>query len=315
MIRILVVDDNPVNSKLAGLLLAAAGYGVLTAEDAGAALTQILAQRPDLILMDLQLPGVDGLTLTRRLKADPQLRDIPIIALTALAKQEDEQQALAAGCDGYIAKPIDTRGFTQQVARFLPPPSQCSGALLGDLNGLDQPAQDGAARAAPAPSARAKSGLIASEGRNADVGRRIGRGGGRCRLRRSHGLGGSGGGRRQALGQHLDGHTDGAGLPRLQGADAHDLARHLLAALAAHGDHHAILARLIRRGVPDGAVEIQRVITLRRDHLRSTVVETQMMPAAGANGGAFQYRRLAVGTGAGSAEHRVAQPVRPPLMS
>ena len=120
MTRILVVDDNPVNSKLAGLLLGAAGYDVFTAEDAGEVLAKLAQQRPDLILMDLQLPGMDGLALTRRLKADPHWSAIPIVALTASAMQGDEAQALAAGCDGYIAKPIDTRNFTQQVRRFLP---------------------------------------------------------------------------------------------------------------------------------------------------------------------------------------------------
>jgi CheY-like chemotaxis protein len=116
---ILVIDDNPVNAKLAGFLLQAAGYEVTTAEDATEALARIAQRRPQLILMDLQLPGMDGLTLTRQLKADPQLAAIPIVALTASATKGDEEKALDAGCDGYIAKPIDTRAFAAQVAAYL----------------------------------------------------------------------------------------------------------------------------------------------------------------------------------------------------
>jgi CheY-like chemotaxis protein len=119
MPRILVVDDNPVNAKLAGILLEAAGYGVLVAEDAADALARIAQQPPDLILMDLQLPGMDGLTLTRRLKADSRLGSIPIVALTASATRGDEAKALEAGCDDYIAKPIDTRTFARRIGEIL----------------------------------------------------------------------------------------------------------------------------------------------------------------------------------------------------
>jgi CheY-like chemotaxis protein len=116
---ILVVDDNPVNAKLAGFLLEAAGYGVLVAENADEAMIRIAQQRPDLILMDLQLPGTDGLTLTRQLKADPRFALIPIVALTASAMKGDEEKALQAGCDGYLAKPLDTRAFARQIGDIL----------------------------------------------------------------------------------------------------------------------------------------------------------------------------------------------------
>ena len=106
---ILIVDDNPVNMKLIRVLLAKEGYDVRTASDANEALGVLSEFRPGLILMDIQLPGIDGLELTRRLKAEPSTRDIPIIGLTAYAMKGDEERILAAGCDGYIPKPIDTR--------------------------------------------------------------------------------------------------------------------------------------------------------------------------------------------------------------
>lgn len=119
--RILIVDDNPVNIKLVAYLLQAAGYVVLTAEDADAALALLLgADLPHLILMDVQLPGIDGLELTRRLKNQERTRQIPIVALTASAMKGDEQRAREAGCDGYISKPIDTRRFVQTVADYFP---------------------------------------------------------------------------------------------------------------------------------------------------------------------------------------------------
>lgn len=117
--RILVVDDNVTNLKLIEYLLKAKGYDVLTAVDADSALEAVGAQRPALVLMDLQLPGMDGLELTRKLKADPNTADIAIVAVTAYAMKGDEQRALDAGCDGYIAKPIDTRALPQVVERHL----------------------------------------------------------------------------------------------------------------------------------------------------------------------------------------------------
>ena len=119
MARVLVVDDNPVNCKLVTYVVEAAGFEAATAGDADAAVAQIRAQRPDVILMDLQLPGTDGLELTRRLKADPETRDIAIIAVTAYAMKGDREKALAAGCDDYISKPIDTRTLPQVVARHV----------------------------------------------------------------------------------------------------------------------------------------------------------------------------------------------------
>jgi CheY-like chemotaxis protein len=119
MNRILIVDDNPTNLKLASDVLVSDGFSVETAQDAEEA-QLILAQRvPDLILMDIALPGMDGLTLTRRLKAEARYRDVPIVALTASAMRGDEEKALAAGCAGYITKPIDTRAFGRQVRAFL----------------------------------------------------------------------------------------------------------------------------------------------------------------------------------------------------
>jgi CheY-like chemotaxis protein len=105
--RILVVDDNAVNLKLTRVLLTRAGYEVRTAEYAEQAMETLEAFTPRLILMDVQLPGMDGLELTRRLKADPRTSGIVIIAVTAYAMKGDRERALAAGCDDYVAKPID----------------------------------------------------------------------------------------------------------------------------------------------------------------------------------------------------------------
>ena len=116
---ILIVDDNPVNLKLIRILLAGEGYDVHTATDAEDALRVLQDLRPQMILMDIQLPGIDGLELTRRLKADPMTRDITILGLTAYAMKGDEQKILAAGCDGYIAKPIDTRTLPAVIQRYL----------------------------------------------------------------------------------------------------------------------------------------------------------------------------------------------------
>jgi CheY-like chemotaxis protein len=117
--RVLVVDDNLTNLKLIEYLLQSRGYEVATAFDAESALASVRAQQPSLVLMDLQLPGMDGLELTRRLKADPHTKHIAIVAVTAYAMKGDEQRALAAGCDGYIAKPIDTRALPLLVEKHL----------------------------------------------------------------------------------------------------------------------------------------------------------------------------------------------------
>jgi CheY-like chemotaxis protein len=116
---ILVVDDNPTNLKLASDVLEFAGYRVLKAVDAEQAQVVLCHFQPNLIFMDIALPGMDGLTLTRKLKADPSTQHIRIVALTAFAMKGDDQKACEAGCDGYIAKPIDTRNFPAQAAEFL----------------------------------------------------------------------------------------------------------------------------------------------------------------------------------------------------
>jgi len=120
--RILIVDDQPQNLKLARVVLEQAGYLVATAEDAEQAMRQLQASKPRLILMDLQLPGLDGLALTRRLKADPAYRDMVIVALTAYAMKGDDTKAFAAGCDGYLTKPVDIDNLVAVVARHLEPP-------------------------------------------------------------------------------------------------------------------------------------------------------------------------------------------------
>jgi CheY-like chemotaxis protein len=117
--RILIVDDNATNLKLVAYLMKANGYTVDTALDAEAAIEAIRASRPDVILMDIQLPGIDGLELTRRLKADPATRDIVIVAVTAYAMKGDQAKALEAGCDDYVTKPIDTRSLPEAIARHL----------------------------------------------------------------------------------------------------------------------------------------------------------------------------------------------------
>jgi CheY-like chemotaxis protein len=116
---VLVVDDNPTNLKLVSDVLAFDGYRVLKAVDAEEAQDIIKTSRPDLILMDIALPGMDGLTLTRRLKADADTRHIVIVALTAFAMKGDDIKAREAGCDGYITKPFDTRTLSRMVAGYL----------------------------------------------------------------------------------------------------------------------------------------------------------------------------------------------------
>jgi CheY-like chemotaxis protein len=116
---ILVVDDNPINLKLIGEVLEFEGYAVLFAHDAEAAQLIISDLVPDLILMDIALPGMDGLTLTRLLKADERTRRTPIVALTAFAMKGDDRKAQLAGCDAYLTKPIDTRKLPLQVEQWL----------------------------------------------------------------------------------------------------------------------------------------------------------------------------------------------------
>jgi CheY-like chemotaxis protein len=118
-IGILVVDDNPANLKLLSYVLANQGYEIRTAADADEALAVLQGFRPRLILLDLQLPGMDGWELARRLKADPAHGTVLIVAVTASAMKGDEEKAIEAGCDGYITKPIDTRSLPKLVASFL----------------------------------------------------------------------------------------------------------------------------------------------------------------------------------------------------
>lgn len=116
---ILIVDDNEMNVKLLRWLLEKHGYVVHTASDAQTARTGIRAVHPQLVLMDIQLPDVDGLQLTREFKADPGLRSIPIVAVTSYAMKGDRQRAVGAGCDGYITKPIDTKQFPIEIQKYL----------------------------------------------------------------------------------------------------------------------------------------------------------------------------------------------------
>ena len=134
---ILIVDDNPMNMKLVRILLTTEGYEVRTAVDADEALNVLKEFHPRVILMDVQLPGIDGLELTRRLKSDPSTQDITILALTAYVMKGDKEKILAAGCDGYISKPIDTRTLAQLVAEHLYPASQRGKAALSPTRGQE----------------------------------------------------------------------------------------------------------------------------------------------------------------------------------
>src|SRR6185369_14469587 len=117
--KILVIDDNPTNLKLVSKLLEFEGHKILQAVDAEQAQVVLADTLPELILMDVALPGMDGLTLARKLKADERTRHIRIVALTAFAMKGDDQKAFDAGCDGYITKPIDTRKLPKQVGELL----------------------------------------------------------------------------------------------------------------------------------------------------------------------------------------------------
>jgi two-component system cell cycle response regulator DivK len=121
MAKILVVEDNPTNMNLAKFLLESAGHSVLSARDAEVGLTLAREEQPNLILMDMQLPGMDGLEATMRLKRDKATSAIPVIALTALAMKGDEERIRAAGCDGYIAKPMRYQEFLAAVSGMLAP--------------------------------------------------------------------------------------------------------------------------------------------------------------------------------------------------
>ena len=117
--KILLIEDNEVNRRLAGFLLRSQGYQVIEATTAQAAFDMIPNNRPDLIVMDIQLPGMDGLEATTKLKAEPATANIPVIAVTSYAMAGDRDKALAAGCSGYVTKPIDKTIFLAEISRHL----------------------------------------------------------------------------------------------------------------------------------------------------------------------------------------------------
>ncbi|HEY3755297.1 MAG TPA: response regulator [Opitutaceae bacterium] len=121
MKRVLVVDDDAISRKLTSKILGYAGYQVEQSSNGLEALQLMRTAPPCLVLVDLQLPAMDGLELTRCVKADPSTRHIPVVAVTAHAMKGTEQSAMAAGCDGFMTKPLDTRRFTQVIASFLAP--------------------------------------------------------------------------------------------------------------------------------------------------------------------------------------------------
>ena len=119
--RLLLVEDNAMNRDMLSRRLQRAGFDTLLAQDGAQALEQIAAQRPGLVLLDMNLPIVDGWSVCRRVRANPQLRDIPIIALTAHAMAEDRDRALAAGCDDYATKPVDFPALLDKIRDLLAP--------------------------------------------------------------------------------------------------------------------------------------------------------------------------------------------------
>jgi two-component system cell cycle response regulator DivK len=117
--KILVVEDHPLNLELVVTVLTTRGYTVRTAQDGHGLLDRVKAERPDLIIIDLQLPQIDGFTLTRQLKADPETHAFPILATSSFAKPEDQALALQAGCIAFLSKPLDLPVFLDTVARLL----------------------------------------------------------------------------------------------------------------------------------------------------------------------------------------------------
>ena len=117
--KILIVEDNDLNLKLFRDLLEANGYHVTDTKDGYEAIRLAASLRPNLILMDIQLPEISGLDVTRRIKADPDVKDIPIIAVTAFAMKDDEEKILQAGCEGYISKPISINSFMEKIRSFI----------------------------------------------------------------------------------------------------------------------------------------------------------------------------------------------------
>ena len=117
--NVMVVEDNEKNRKLMRVVLKAKGYNVIEATTGEEALNILKNQKPDIILMDIQLPGIDGLTLVRQIKADLLTKDIPIIAVTAYAMKGDEQKFIETGCDSYISKPINTQELPLVVEKYI----------------------------------------------------------------------------------------------------------------------------------------------------------------------------------------------------
>jgi CheY-like chemotaxis protein len=132
--RILLVEDNEANQMLARAVLELEGFEVCVAGSAEAARAELRAARPSLILMDVQLPGQDGLSLTREIKGDPATASIPVVALTAHAMSGDRALAIHAGCEGYIAKPIDTRRFGKDVRQYLAAASRSAPPATAQLS-------------------------------------------------------------------------------------------------------------------------------------------------------------------------------------
>lgn len=116
---VLVVDDQPLNLELARAVLELDGMTVRLAPDGAQALDSVRQARPDLVLLDMQMPGIDGLTVLRRWRDDPATATLPVVAFTAYAMDGDEQRFIAAGCDGYIAKPLDVKSFAARVRGYL----------------------------------------------------------------------------------------------------------------------------------------------------------------------------------------------------
>jgi DNA-binding response OmpR family regulator len=159
---ILIVDDTPVNLKLTRILLVNEGYKVMTAASAEEALELLRSYHPQLILADIQLPGIDGLELTRRIKKNEETRDITVVALTAFAMKGDEQKAVEAGCDGYITKPIDTRSLGARIREHLNRRAEAQGASQAP-----QPAAGGGDASLPAAEMLALRRRFLSEGQEA----------------------------------------------------------------------------------------------------------------------------------------------------
>ena len=118
--RILVIEDQEDNRKIVRDLVTASGYELVEATTGEEGLDRAESERPDLILMDIQLPGIDGYEVTRRIKANPGLRHIPIIAVTSYALSGDDKKAFAAGCDGYVTKPFSPRLLLAKIREYLP---------------------------------------------------------------------------------------------------------------------------------------------------------------------------------------------------